>query len=87
MARLVVTDAPGALPDRAEHDPQAVEVVARLSRAESEEVARRRHARNRALAFVLLGLVALFFVLSATRLAEVGDPQKWSRPGAIAPSR
>ncbi|MCS6854806.1 MAG: hypothetical protein NZ523_08660 [Elioraea sp.] len=70
-----------------EADPQAVEIVGRLTRAQTEELVRRRRVRNRALALVLFGLVALFFALSASRLADVGDPQKWSRPGAIAPSR
>jgi hypothetical protein len=36
---------------------------------------------------VLLGLVGLFYALTISRLSEVGDPQQWSRPGAIAPSR
>ncbi len=76
-----------ATPQVAEHDPQAVEIVAHLTRAQSEDLARRRRVRNRALGLVLVGLVALFFVLSVSRLADVGDPQKWSRPGAIAPSR
>lgn len=87
MAHAVSETRHRTTPRAEEHDPQAVEVVARLSRAQSQELARRRRMRNRALGLVLLGLVALFFALSVSRLADVGDPQKWSRPGAIAPSR
>ncbi|TQF78741.1 hypothetical protein FK498_08535 [Elioraea sp. Yellowstone] len=71
----------------AEHDPQAVGRPESLSRDESDALARRRRARNRALFLVLLGLVALFYALTMSRLSEIGDPQQWSRPGAIAPSR
>jgi hypothetical protein len=71
----------------AEHDPQAVGRPESLSREDSEALAKRRRARNRALLLVLLGLVALFYALTMSRLSEVGDPQQWSRPGAIAPSR
>lgn len=71
----------------AEYDPQAVGRPESLSREDSEALARRRRARNRALLLVLLGLVALFYALTMSRLSEVGDPQQWSRPGAIAPSR
>ncbi len=68
-------------------DPQAVGVIERLTPEQSAELSRRRRARNRALVAVLLALVALFYALTISRLSEVGDPQKWSRPGAIAPSR
>lgn len=71
----------------AEHDPQAVGRPESLSHDESDALARRRRARNRALFLVLLGLVALFYALTMSRLSEIGDPQQWSRPGAIAPSR
>ena len=71
----------------AEHDPQAVGQPEALSRAQSDALARRRRARNRAILLVLLGLVALFYALTMSRLSEVDDPQQWSRPGAIAPSR
>lgn len=70
-----------------EHDPQAVGDPESLSREQSDALARRRRARNRAMLVVLLGLVALFYALTMSRLSEVGDPQQWSRPGAIAPSR
>lgn len=68
-------------------DPQAVGQPERLTRAQSEALARQRRARNRALFVVLLALVGLFYALTVSRLSEVGDPQRWSRPGAIAPSR
>jgi len=71
----------------AEFDPQAVGRPERLTREQSEAIARRRRARNWAMFVVLLGLVALFYALTMSRLSEVGDPQRWSRPGAIAPSR
>ncbi|WP_297857310.1 hypothetical protein [Elioraea sp.] len=71
----------------AQHDPQAVGRPESLSRDESDALARRRRARNRALFLVLLGLVGLFYALTMSRLSEIGDPQQWSRPGAIAPSR
>lgn len=71
----------------AERDPQAVGRPEHLTREQSEAIARRRRARNWAMFVVLLGLVALFYALTMSRLSEVGDPQRWSRPGAIAPSR
>ncbi len=87
MAHAVSERQNQAMPQVGEHDPQAVEIVAHLTRGQSEDLARKRRMRNRALGLVLVGLVALFFALSVSRLADVGDPQKWSRPGAIAPSR
>lgn len=71
----------------AEQDPQAVGRLEHLTREQSEALARRRRARNRAMFMVLLGLFVLFYLLTVSRLSEVGDPQQWSRPGAIAPSR
>lgn len=70
-----------------EDDPQAVGRPEHLSREQSDALARRRRGRNRAMLLVLIGLVALFYALTMSRLSEVGDPQQWSRPGAIAPSR
>lgn len=71
----------------AEQDPQAVGRPEHLTREQSDVLARRRRTRNRAMLLVLLGLVGLFYLLTMSRLSEVGDPQQWSRPGAIAPSR
>lgn len=71
----------------AEQDPQAVGRPEHLTREQSDVLARRRRARNRAMLLVLLGLVGLFYLLTMSRLSEVSDPQQWSRPGAIAPSR
>ncbi|WP_439577635.1 hypothetical protein [Elioraea sp.] len=70
-----------------EQDPQAVGHPGHLTREQSDALARRRRARNRAMFLVLVGLVALFYALTMSRLSEVGDPQQWSRPGAIVPSR
>lgn len=71
----------------AEQDPQAVGRPEHLTREQSDALARRRRVRNRAMFMVLLGLFVLFYLLTVSRLSEVGDPQQWSRPGAIAPSR
>lgn len=86
MAAPVTRMAPMAERTRRE-DPQAVRSVERLTPAQSAELCRRRRSRNRALMIVLLALVALFYALTISRLSDVGDPQQWSRPGAIAPSR
>jgi hypothetical protein len=71
----------------ASQDPQAVGRPEHLTREQSAALARRRRPRNRAMFVVLLALFALFYLLTISRLTEVGDPQQWSRPGAIAPSR
>jgi hypothetical protein len=49
-------------------NPQAYELLAPLSVAESRAVAKRRRTRNWALFLVLLGVFALFYAISIARL-------------------
>jgi hypothetical protein len=35
---------------------------------------------------VLVGLVALFFALTISRMSQVNDPQALTRPGALGPA-
>jgi len=66
-------------------DPQAVTRGPDLTPGQSAELRARQRLRNRATLVVLIGLVALFFAITISRISQVKDPQGWSRPGALAP--
>lgn len=44
---------------------------ARLSRRESEDIARRRRGRNWAMLIVLVGLALLFYAISIVKMAKI----------------
>jgi hypothetical protein len=74
----------GAARGRAE-DPQAVVRAPDLTPVQTQELRARQKVRNRVMLVVLLGLVALFFAITISRMSQVQDPREWSRPGGIAP--
>ncbi len=69
----------------APHDPQAVTRGPDLTPEQTRELRARQKARNRVMLVVLLGLVALFFAITLSRMSQIGDPREWSRPGGLAP--
>jgi hypothetical protein len=76
---------PTAAAPRLRPDPQAAYRGPDLTRAQTEELRARQRVRNRVMLVVLLGLVALFFAVTISRMSQVQDPREWSRPGGIAP--
>lgn len=79
-------DRPLGAPHGRAPDPQAAIRGPDLTPAQTEELRARQRARNRVMLVVLLGLVALFFAITVSRMSQVQDPREWSRPGGIAPA-
>lgn len=73
-------------PARPALDPQAVTRGPDLTAEQTAALRARQKSRNRAMLIVLLGLVALFFALTISRMAQVSDPQALTRPGALGPA-
>ncbi len=67
-------------------DPQAVTRGPDLTPDQTAALRARQKSRNRAMLAVLLGLVALFFALTISRMSQVSDPQALTRPGALGPA-
>ncbi len=67
-------------------DPQAVTRGPDLTAEQTVALRARQKSRNRAMLIVLIGLVALFFALTISRMSQVSDPQALSRPGALGPA-
>jgi hypothetical protein len=67
-------------------DPQAVRRGPDLTPEQTAALRARQKSRNRVMLALLVGLVALFFALTISRMSQVSDPQALSRPGALGPA-